>query len=93
MVYEFSEIEQSGDFNNKRDFDFFKPKIDYRFDITPRLQLRLLIEKVVRQLSFTDFVASTDPQDDDSNTLAGNRDLRPDYWWNYNATGRIPLTE
>ena len=92
MVYEFSEIEQSGDFNNKRDFDFFKPKIDYRFDITPQLQLRFLIEKIVRQLSFTDFVASTDSQDDDSNTLAGNRDLRPDFWWNYNllAEYRLP---
>jgi hypothetical protein len=92
MVYEFSEIEQSGDFNNSRDFSFFKPKIDYRFDITPRLQLRFLIEKFVRQLSFTDFVASTDSQDDDTNTLAGNRNLRPDFWWNYNflAEYRLP---
>ena len=92
MVYEFSKIEQSGDFNNKRDFSFFKPKIDYRFDITPQLQLRFLIEKFVRQISFTDFVASTDAEDDDSNTLAGNTALRPDFWWNYNllAEYRLP---
>lgn len=45
LVYETSEIEQTGDLYNKRDFDFFKPKLDYRFDITPQLQLRALIEK------------------------------------------------
>lgn len=92
MVYEFSELEQSGDFNNTRDFSFFKPKLDYRFDITPQLQLRVLVEKFVRQLSFTDFVAATDNEDNDSNTLAGNTALRPDYWWNYNflAEYRLP---
>ena len=81
LVYEFSEIEQSGDSSNKRDFSFFKPKIDYRFDITPQLQLRILVEKIVRQINFVDFVAVTDSEDDDSNTLAGNTDLRPDFWW------------
>ncbi|MDA1371655.1 MAG: TonB-dependent receptor plug domain-containing protein [Proteobacteria bacterium] len=92
MVYEFSEIEQSGDFNQSRDFSFLKPKIDYRFDITPQLQLRFLVEKFVRQLSFTDFVATTDAEDDDSNILAGNRNLKPDFWWNYNllAEYRLP---
>jgi len=92
LVYEYSEIEQSGDFNNQRDFSFFKPKLDYRFDITPQLQLRLLVEKIVRQISFTDFVASTDAEDNDSDTLAGNTNLRPDFWWNYNllAEYRLP---
>lgn len=92
LVYEYSEIEQSGDFNQKRDFNFFKPKFDYRFDVTPQIQLRFLVEKVVRQINFVDFVAVTDSDDDDSNTLAGNRNLRPDYWWNYNflAEYRLP---
>ena len=84
LVYETSEISMSGDVSNSRDFNFFKPKLDYRFDVTPQLQLRVLIEKVVRQLSFTDFVATSDQDDEDSNTLAGNSNLRPDYWWNYN---------
>ena len=92
LVYEFSEIEQSGDFSNTRDFSFFKPKIDYRFDITPQLQLRLLVEKFVRQIRFSDFVAVMDSEDNDSNTMAGNTGLRPDYWWNYNllAEYRLP---
>ena len=91
LVYEMSEISQTGDSSNTRDFSFFKPKVDYRFDITQQLQLRLLVEKVVRQLSFTDFVAATDNDDNDSNTLAGNANLRPDFWWNYNMTAEYRL--
>ena len=91
LLYETSEIEQIGGFNNKRSFDFFKPKFDYRFDVTPRLQLRGVVEKFVRQMSFTNFVASTDSEDNDSNTLAGNKFLRPDYWWNYNFTAEFRL--
>lgn len=92
FVYESSEITQSGDFSNKRDFNFFKPKVDYRFDITPQLQLRFLVEKFVRQINFSDFVAATDSEDDDSETQAGNTNLKPDYWWNYNllAEYRLP---
>jgi outer membrane receptor for ferrienterochelin and colicins len=92
LVYETSEIEQTGDVNNTRNFEFFKPKLDYRFDITPQLQLRFLIDKFVRQINFSDFVAATDSEDNDSNTLAGNAELRPDFWWNYNllAEYRLP---
>ncbi len=92
LLYETSEIEQSGDSTNKRDFDFVKPKIDFRFDVTPQLQLRASIEKVVNQLSFADFVAANDEEDDDSNTLAGNVDLRQEWLWKYdlNAEYRFP---
>ena len=95
FVYETSEISMSGDVNNSRDFNFFKPKLDYRFDVTPQLQLRVLLEKFVRQLSFTDFVATSDQEDEDSSVLAGNSNLRPDYWWNYNflAEYRLPNDE
>ena len=92
LVYENSEISLSGDVSNSRTFNFFKPKVDYRFDITPQLQLRVMIEKFVRQLSFMDFVAINDQTDEDSDTLPGNSNLRPDYWWNYNflAEYRLP---
>ena len=92
FVYEASEITLSGDVSNSRTFNFFKPKVDYRFDITPQLQLRVMIEKFVRQLSFMDFVAINDQTDEDSDTLPGNSNLRPDYWWNYNflAEYRMP---
>jgi len=92
LLYETSTIEQWGDINNKRDFDFVKPKVDYRFNLTPTLQLRGSIEKVVSQLSFSDFVASTDRDDNDSNTLAGNANLRQMWFWKYdfNAEYRLP---
>jgi hypothetical protein len=47
IKFEDSEIEQSGDVFNKRNFDFFKPKVDYRFNITPVLQFRGTVEKTV----------------------------------------------
>lgn len=92
LLYEYSEIEQWGDVNKKRDFDFIKPKVDLRYDLTPTIQLRGSIEKVVRQLSFADFVASTDSQDDDSETLYGNENLRQEWFWsyNFNAQYRLP---
>jgi outer membrane receptor protein involved in Fe transport len=93
LVYETSEITQSGDASKQDEFEFFKPKLDYRFDITPSLQLRLMIEKVVRQLSFSDFVAASDPDDNDANTQAGNNNLRPDYWWNYNLLTEYRLPD
>lgn len=84
LLYEYSEIEQWGDVNKKRDFDFVKPKVDLRYDLTPSIQLRGVIEKRVNQLSFADFVAATDSEDEDSNTLAGNANLRQEWLWDYN---------
>ncbi len=92
LLYEYSEISQSGDVSNERDFDFIKPKVDFRYDVTPQLQLRGTIEKIVRQLSFNDFVAANDDQDNDSNTQAGNANLRQEWLWAYtfNAEYRLP---
>ncbi len=84
LLYERSEISQSGDVSNQREFSFVKPKIDFRFDVTSGLQLRGTIEKVVNQLSFSDFVASNDDQDNDAATQAGNAELRQQWLWKYN---------
>lgn len=85
LIYETSTIEQSGDVSNSRDFDFLRPKLDYRFDITRSLQFRATIEKAVSQLSFSDFSASTDNSDDDQNTQAGNPEILQEQSWNYSA--------
>lgn len=92
LVYESSEITQSGDVSNQRDFDFVKPKFDLRYDITPSWQVRGSIERIVNQLSFADFVASNDEQDTDSNTQAGNAQLRQQTQWKYtfNTEYRLP---
>lgn len=92
LVYETSEITQTGDVSNKRDFDFIKPKLDLRFDVTQALQVRGTVERIVNQLSFSDFVASNDEEDDDSNTIAGNKNLRQQTQWRYaiNTEYRFP---
>ncbi|MCB1672819.1 MAG: TonB-dependent receptor, partial [Pseudomonadales bacterium] len=92
LLYEVSEITQTGDVHNQRDFDFIKPKLDFRFDVTPTWQLRGTVEKVVDQLSFSDFVASNDEQDNDANTMAGNAQLRQQWSWRYtfNSEYRLP---
>jgi len=92
LVYETSELSQSGDVNKSREFDFWKPKLDYRFDVTPRFQLRGMVEFDVKQLSFSDFVASSDNDDNDMNTEAGNANLEPETWINadFDAQYRLP---
>jgi len=92
LLFEQSEITQAGDVSKSRDFSFFRPKIDYRFDITPSVQLRTTIEKDVAQLSFSDFTASIDGSDDEQNAFEGNADLRQTQSWRYlaNLEYRLP---
>jgi outer membrane receptor for ferrienterochelin and colicins len=91
ILYEDSEITQRGDVSKKRDFDFVKPKVDFRYDLTPAIQLRGTIEKIVEQLSFNDFVAATDERDEDSNVQFGNENLRQQWYWNYEFNGEYRL--
>lgn len=92
LLYEVSEISQTGDTSNKRDFSFVKPKVDVRYDLTPTWQLRASIERIVNQLSFNDFVAANDETDNDANTLGGNAELRQQTQWRYelNSEYRLP---
>jgi outer membrane receptor for ferrienterochelin and colicins len=83
LIVETSEIEQSGDVSKKRDFDFIRPKVDYRFDITPALQFRATVEKDVAQLSFNDFTANVNESDLEQDAVAGNPDLRQEQSWRY----------
>lgn len=92
LVYETSEITQTGDLYNQRDFQFLNPKLDYRFNVTNTFQIRAIAEKSTRQLSFSDFVAATDNEDNDSNTQAGNENLEPETFLrvDVNAEYRLP---
>lgn len=78
LVGEYSEIEQSGDVAIKRDFSFIKPKIDLRYDLSSTLQFKATAEKFVSQLSFADFSRSSNTEDDEENTKAGNPSLEPE---------------
>ena len=92
LVGEFSEIAQSGDVYNSRDFQFLKPKVDFRFDISNSLQLQASVEKVVSQLGFADFSANTNERDEDQDTIAGNPELEQEQSWQYsmNLDYRLP---
>ena len=91
LLYEDSEITQSGDVSKKRNFDYLKPKLDFRYDLTPTIQVRGTIEKIVEQLTFSDFVAATDNRDEDSNVQAGNENLKQEWYWNYEVSTEIRL--
>ncbi len=93
LVWETSTIEQSGDVSNSRDFDFIRPRVDYRFDITPSFQLRASVRKDVDQLSFSDFSTSVDGSDEDQNTQAGNPDIRQEQSWRYELNFEMRLPE
>ncbi len=92
LVYEMSEITQTGDLYNQRDFQYLNPKIDYRFNVTNTFQIRGIAEISTRQLSFADFVAATDNEDNDANTQAGNENLEPETFLrvDVNAEYRLP---
>ena len=84
LLYENSEIEQTGDVNKIRSFDFLKPKFDFRFNMSSSFQLRMSAELDVSQLSFADFSAATNERDEEQDTIAGNPELEPEQVWRYN---------
>ncbi len=93
LILEQSEIAQVGvGVDKSRGFDFLRPRVDYRFDVTSAFQLRASAEKYVSQLSFSDFVARTDNMDDEQDADAGNPDLVQEQSWRYefNMEYRLP---
>ncbi|PCI76293.1 MAG: hypothetical protein COB20_10945 [SAR86 cluster bacterium] len=85
LLYEDSEISQSGDVNKSRSFDFLKPKVDFRFNMSSSFQLRMSAELDVSQLRFSDFSAATNDRDEDQDTIAGNPELEQEEVWRYNV--------
>ena len=85
IVYETSEISQTGAVSKTRDFQYWRPSLDYRFNITDNFRFRATIERSVSQLSFSSFAATTNEDDRDLNALAGNPELEPQTGWNYEA--------
>lgn len=83
VVYETSEISQSGVVNKKRDFQFWRPSFDYRYNFTDSFRFRGTIRRNVSQLSFSSFAATTNEEDRDRDALAGNPELEPETSWSY----------
>lgn len=85
IVYETSEISQSGAINKTRDFQFWRPSFDYRFNFTDNFRFRATLQRNVSQLSFSSFAATTNEEDRDLNALAGNPELEPETSWSVEA--------
>ena len=85
VLYETSEISQSGAINKTRDFQFWRPSLDYRYNFTDNFQFRGTIRRNVSQLSFSSFAATTNEEDRDRNANAGNPELEPETGWDYDA--------
>lgn len=84
LVYETSEISQTGQFNKTRDFQFWRPSLDYRFNIADNLQFRASVQRNINQLSFADFAATADDNDRDIDADQGNPELEQEKTWRYN---------
>lgn len=93
LVYETSTIEQTGTVNQERSFSFIRPKLDYRFDVTNQFQIRATAERQVSQLSFSNFAATVNTDDNDRDTDAGNPDLVPEKEMRYELTLEYRLPE
>ena len=81
LNYEWSEISQSGDINLSREFKYWKPRIDIKWDYNKNRQIRFNIERNVGQINFDDFISSYDQFEETIRT--GNPDLRPETEWKF----------
>jgi len=83
MRMEVSAISETGDSTSTRDFFYPKPRLLLSYQIDPQSQLRLRAERVVGQLNFSDFVASSNLSG--YGVAGGNANLRPDQRWQLDA--------
>lgn len=64
-------------------FTYFKPRINLRYDVTARNQLRATVEKKVSQLDFNNFVTRFDQRTEEFKF--GNTNIRPEQLWEFLA--------
>ncbi len=80
-----SQIEQLGlDVDNSREFTYYKPRLDFRWDLNGSDQVRATVERTVSQLDFGDFIVSFDA--DENRIVGGNPNLEPEKAWEYAVT-------
>lgn len=85
VVFESSEISQTGLVNKTRDFQFWRPTFDYRYNFADNFRFRGTITRNVSQLSFSAFAATANEEDRDIDGFAGNPELEPETSWQYEA--------
>ncbi|MDG1996778.1 MAG: hypothetical protein P8J14_09805, partial [Emcibacteraceae bacterium] len=90
LTTEFSQITASSFFDDGTvnvdddNFTFFKPRVNLRYDINDRNQIRLLAEKEVSQLEFFNYITFFDQQTEEFKT--GNTSIKPQQTWEFSAT-------
>jgi hypothetical protein len=82
--FEVSRISQTGDTHSSRDFFYPKPRLLLSWQADEPTQFRFRVEKVLSQLNFNDFVASSNLQS--FGVAGGNASIRPAQTWQYEAT-------
>ena len=94
---EVSRIKVTGDATAQQTLTYLKPAISATYGFAPNLKLIVEAKRVIGQLSFSDFSATSDAQDDRQN--AGNPNLRPDAKtrlssildWKFSARGNLQV--
>ena len=76
LEFERSSLEQSGDANLNKEFDYLKPRLTATWSINGVTDVRLRVEKIVGQLDFYTFAAS--PSLETGILSAGNAGLEPE---------------
>lgn len=84
LAVEASEITVGGEIDQSQTFSSLKPSVALAWRATPRLQLRTSVRRSVGQLDFSDFAASAELDEDQ--TQAGNPDLGPDQTTRYSVS-------
>jgi outer membrane receptor protein involved in Fe transport len=82
--FEFSTIGETGEVNLSRSFFYPKPRAVLTWTPDEDTQVRLRYERVVGQLDFNNFIASSNLTG--TGVTAGNADLRPDQHTQYEAS-------
>jgi outer membrane receptor for ferrienterochelin and colicin len=92
---ESSKFRQRGrDVRSDRSLFFVKPRLDMRYDVAPRNQLRFKASRSVSQLDFADFLPGFNDEPTRVDVLrAGNPNLVPEKRWTYEAVYEYRLAD
>lgn len=77
--FETSRIKQTGDQAKERHFKFIKPHMTATYVLDPKSTLRLVVQRDVAQLDFTEFSSAVDFLN--TSTIQGNPNLVPETAW------------
>lgn len=83
LSYEVSTISTNFTFIPRHTYRFFKPRLDIRYNVSPRDLLRFKVERTISQLDFLNFIPIYNPVD--NRVDAGNAEIQPEKTWIFEA--------